>query len=179
MNEQNVGKLEMTPTAASSGWRWLPLTLVIILLDQLTKNWVVKAFSEYERLELLPVLDFTLMYNTGAAFSFLAGASGWQRWFFVTLAFAVSVGIVVWLRRMRADDQRLLGAGLALILGGALGNVIDRLRIGKVVDFVHVHWNDAYFPAFNVADSAITIGAGLLLLDALREWRQGKDEPGP
>jgi signal peptidase II len=171
MNDRSVGSSATVTSATASGWRWLPLTLAIIVLDQLTKRWVVTAFGEYERLELLPVLDFTLMYNTGAAFSFLAGAAGWQRWFFVVLAVAVSAGIVVWLRRMRADSQRLLGSGLALILGGALGNVIDRVRIGKVVDFVHVHWNDAYFPAFNVADSAITIGAGLLILDALLEWR--------
>ncbi|MGH8309599.1 MAG: signal peptidase II [Steroidobacteraceae bacterium] len=166
-------------TAAASGWRWLPLAVVIILLDQLAKLWALSAFREFEQLELLPVLDFTLMYNTGAAFSFLAGASGWQRWFFVILALAVAAGITVWLRRLRAHDQALLGCGLALILGGAVGNVIDRLRLGKVVDFIHVHWNDAYFPAFNLADSAITVGAGLLLLDAFLESRRAKLNRSP
>jgi signal peptidase II len=143
MNERNAAQLALPVAAAASGWRWLPLAALIIALDQLTKTWVLSAFREFERLELLPVLDFTLMYNTGAAFSFLAGASGWQRWFFVALALGVAVGIVLWLRRMQARAQPLLGAGLALVLGGALGNVIDRIRIGKVVDFVHVHWNEA------------------------------------
>jgi len=161
-------------SAGASGWRWLPLAAAIILLDQLAKLWVLREFHGSERIELLPVLDFTLMYNTGAAFSFLAGASGWQRWFFLIVAVAVAAAITVWLRRLRASEQPLLGCALALVLGGALGNVIDRVRIGKVVDFIHVHWNDAYFPAFNVADSAITIGAGLILLDALLESRRGK-----
>jgi signal peptidase II len=172
VNERSAAELREVIPASASGWRWLPLAAFVILLDQLTKRWVLSAFSEFERLELLPVLDFTLMYNTGAAFSFLAGASGWQRWFFVLLAVTVATGIIVWLRRLRAGAQPLLAAALALIVGGALGNVIDRLYLGKVVDFVHVHWNDAYFPAFNVADSAITIGAGLLLLDALLESRR-------
>jgi signal peptidase II len=175
MNERGELRLHrpMPASAAASGWRWLPIAGLVIVLDQATKAWVLSAFREFERLELLPVLDFTLMYNTGAAFSFLAGASGWQRWFFVILALAVAAGIVTWLRTMPGREQPRLAAGLALILGGALGNVIDRLRLGKVVDFVHVHWNDAYFPAFNVADSAITIGACVLLLDALLESRRG------
>jgi signal peptidase II len=114
------------------------------------------------------------MYNTGAAFSFLSDASGWQRWLFVTLALGVGAAIIVWLRRLKARTHALLACSLALILGGAIGNVIDRLRIGHVVDFIHTHWNDNYFPAFNVADSAISIGAALLLLDAWRESRSAK-----
>jgi signal peptidase II len=176
MNESGEARVGGTKpsSAATSGWRWLPIAGAVMVLDQATKAWVLSAFREFERLELLPVLDFTLLYNTGAAFSFLAGASGWQRWFFVLLALTVAVGIVAWLRALPAGEQPRLGVGLALILGGALGNVVDRLRLGKVVDFVHVHWNDACFPAFNVADSAITIGAGVLLLDALLESRRSR-----
>jgi signal peptidase II len=155
--------------SAPSGWRWLPLTLLVVVLDQLSKVWIVGHFELYEPLHLLPVLDITLMYNTGAAWSFLADASGWQRWVFVALAVGVGVAILIWLRRLKARAQGLLCCSLALILGGAVGNVIDRLRIGHVVDFIHAHWNGAYFPAFNVADAAITIGAALLLLDAWRE----------
>ena len=161
-----------------NGWRWLPLTLGVIGLDQLTKQLIVARFEYAERLELLPVLDFTLVYNTGAAFSFLAGESGWQRWFFAVLAIVVSVVILFWLKRLKARTQGLLSCALALILGGAIGNVIDRLRLGHVIDFIHAHWGDAWFPAFNVADAAISVGAGLLLLDAFLESRRAKVHSG-
>ena len=107
------------------------------------------------------------MHNVGAAFSFLATASGWQRWLFTGLALIVSLAIVVWLVRMPRGTSPFLAGGLALVLGGALGNAIDRIRLGYVIDFIHFHWDRAYFPAFNVADSAITVGAACLLLDAL------------
>ena len=156
----------------ANGWRWLPLALGVIVVDQATKDWVVEHFRIYESVHLLPVLDITLMFNTGAAFSFLSSASGWQKWVFVALALIVGMAILGWLRRLRARSQGLLCCSLTLILGGALGNVIDRLRIGHVVDFISAHWGrEYYFPAFNVADSAITIGATLLLLDAWRESR--------
>ncbi len=159
----------------ANGWKWLPLTVGVILLDQATKAWMVQHFHIYESVHLLPVLDITLMFNTGAAFSFLSDASGWQKWLFVVLALGVGAAILGWLRRLKARAQGLLCCSLTLILGGALGNVIDRLRIGHVVDFISVHWGRAYyFPAFNVADSAITIGAILLLLDAWRESRSAK-----
>src|SRR4029077_650614 len=157
--------------AAASGWRCLPLAAAIIAADQLIKAWMVQHFAPLERVHVLRVLDIILTYNTGAAFSFLAQASGWQRWLFVLLALGVSAALLAWLRRLHARSQGLLCCGLALIAGGALGNMIDRLRFGRVVDFVHVHWGQHYFPAFNVADSAITIGAALLLLDARRESR--------
>ena len=157
--------------ASSSGWRWLPLSAAVIAADQLTKAWIVHHFSLFERVHVLPVLDVILTYNNGAAFSFLSQASGWQRWLFVLLALAVSAALVVWMRRLHARTHALLAAGLALIVGGALGNMIDRVMIGRVVDFIHVHWGHAYFPAFNIADSAITIGAAMLLLDAWRESR--------
>ena len=155
-----------------NGWRWLPLAIAVIVLDQATKVWMVHHFRIYESVHLLPVLDITLMFNTGAAFSFLSDASGWQKWLFVALALGVGAAILGWLRRLESQSQALLCCSLTLILGGALGNVIDRLRIGHVVDFISVHWgSEHYFPAFNVADSAITIGAILLLLDAWRESR--------
>jgi signal peptidase II len=162
------------PMSEPNGWRWLPLSAGVILVDQLTKLEIVKNFDLYERVQVLPVLDITRLHNTGAAFSMLASASGWQRWFFTVLALGVGVAIVWWLGKLKARSQGLLACSLSLILAGALGNLIDRVRLGHVIDFIHAHWGDAYFAAFNVADSAITIGAALLLLDALLENRQGK-----
>jgi signal peptidase II len=160
--------------AAASGWRWLPLSLAVIVADQVSKAWILHHFFLFERLRLLPVLDLILTYNTGAAFSMLADAAGWQRWVFVCLALGVSVTLIVWLRRLAASTHAVIACGLALIVGGALGNMLDRLRLGHVIDFIHAHWGPHYFPAFNVADSAITLGAGLLLLDAWREARRGE-----
>jgi signal peptidase II len=160
-----TGRPQRTHPAA-----WLWLSLSVIALDQATK-FLAKRFLElFERVEVLPVLDFTLLHNTGAAFSLLAGAGGWQRWFFIGLAAVVSALLLLWIWRT-PRGEKLLPFALALILGGALGNVIDRIRFGYVVDFIHVHWGVSYFPAFNIADSAITIGAGLLILDAFRERR--------
>jgi len=151
---------------------WLWLSLVVIVLDQATKFLVTRFLDLYERVEVMPVLDFTLLHNTGAAFSMLAGASGWQRWFFIGLAGVVSVLLTVWIWRT-PRGEKLLPLALSLILGGAIGNVIDRIWHGYVVDFIHAHWGEAYFPAFNIADSAITIGAALLIVDAFRERGQG------
>jgi signal peptidase II len=164
-------------TRPPTGLPWLPVTIAVILLDQMVKLWVVGHLALYGTVRLLPVLDITLTYNTGAAFSFLAGASGWQKWLFAGLAVVVAAGIVLWLRRLNGRTQRLLCLSLTLIMGGALGNLIDRLRIGHVVDFIIAHWHGVYFPwAFNVADSAITVGATLLLIDALLESRRPKKE---
>jgi signal peptidase II len=156
----------------AGGWRWLLLSTLVVLADQTSKAYIARHYGEFEFTRVLPILDITRMQNLGAAFSLLASASGWQRWFFIALAAAVSAAITVWLVRLRGDAGRLLAAGLALVLGGAVGNVIDRIRLGSVIDFIHFHWNQAYFPAFNVADSAITVGAGLLLLDALLDTRR-------
>ena len=169
-----AGARRPTLPAAASGWRWLPLSAVIILLDRAVKLWITHHFAPFERVHVLKVLDIILTYNTGAAFSFLAEASGWQRWLFVLLALGVSGALIVWMRRLHDGSQGLLACGLALIVGGALGNMIDRLATGRVVDFIHLHWGRAYFPAFNVADSAITIGALLLLLDAWQESRKAR-----
>jgi signal peptidase II len=149
---------------------WLWLSAAVIVLDHLTKLAIERHFELYETLRLLPVFNLVRAHNTGAAFSFLDDASGWQRWLFSLLAVAVSAGLVVWLARM-PRAAAALAAAVALILGGALGNLIDRLQLGYVIDFIQVHWGAHYFPAFNVADSAITIGAGLLLLDA---WLSGR-----
>lgn len=166
---ENLGMVEST-RGRSAGW--LSLSAVIVVLDQLTKAYITRHYGEFEFTSVLPVLDITRMHNVGAAFSFLATASGWQRWLFIGLACSVSIAIIVWLVRLPQSANRLLSAGLALVLGGALGNVIDRIRLGHVVDFIHFHWEQAYFPAFNVADSAITVGAALLLLDALFDSKQ-------
>ena len=156
----------------ASGWRWLPVTAAVIGLDQFTKLLVVHHVKLYSSIQVLPVLDISLRYNKGAAFSFLEGASGWQRWFFTVLALAVGMTILVWMRRLKGATQWLLSLSLALILAGALGNMIDRLRLGHVIDFVVAHWHRAEFPAFNVADSSITVGAALLLLDAFLDGRR-------
>jgi signal peptidase II len=147
---------------------WLWLSLAVIVLDQATKFLVVRFLELYERVEVLPILEFTRLHNTGAAFSMLANASGWQRWFFIGLGVVISIVLVAWIWRLPRGLRRLPVA-LALILGGAIGNVIDRVYHGFVVDFIHAHWGSAYFPAFNIADSAITIGAMLMLIDAFRE----------
>jgi signal peptidase II len=157
-----------------NGWRWLPLSAGVIALDQITKLLVVNHIDYAERISVLPVLDLTLAYNTGAAFSFLAKESGWQRWMFATLAIVVAAIIAWWLRRLKARSQWLLSCALSLILAGALGNVIDRIRLGHVVDFILAYWDEHLFPAFNVADSSITIGAILLLLDAFLEGRRAR-----
>jgi signal peptidase II len=151
---------------------WLLVSAFVVLLDQVTKAYITRHFGEFEFRSVLPILDITRMHNVGAAFSFLATASGWQRWLFIGLAVGVSIAIIVWLCRMPKGTHMLLAGGLALVLGGALGNVIDRIRLGHVIDFIHFHWDRAYFPAFNVADSAITVGAACLLLDALLDSRR-------
>lgn len=162
----------------SSALPWYGLSLAVIMLDHITK-WLASSTLSYARpVELLPVLDFTLLHNRGAAFSFLSDAGGWQRWFFAALALAVSGWIAWWLQHL-PRDKRWLAASLALILGGALGNLIDRLWLGYVVDFISVHWGDAYFPAFNIADSAITFGAGMMIIDMLFLDKETSDRADP
>ena len=158
--------------AGTSNWLWLGVA--VIVLDQWTKALIVERLAEFDRVVLLPVLELMRLHNTGAAFSFLSNAAGWQRWLFIGLGVAVSGGILVYLRRLPAQGQNLLAAGLSLILGGALGNVIDRVLLGHVIDFIRVHYEDHYFPAFNVADSAITIGAALIILDTLLDLDRAK-----
>jgi len=146
--------------------RLLWLSGLVVVLDQLSKFWIMARFEEFEVLTVWPVFNLTLVYNTGAAFSFLSNADGWQRWFFVGIALIVSLVMVVWLGRLQ-PRERLTGLGLALVIGGAVGNLIDRIWLGKVVDFLQWHWQDWYFPSFNIADSAITVGVILLLIEGL------------
>lgn len=145
---------------------WLLLVVVLIVVDQLSKYLADSQLVYGQPNALLPVLDITLHYNPGAAFSFLSDAGGWQRWFFTAIAVLVSGYLLVWLMRL-TPSQRLLSAALSLVLSGAIGNLVDRLLHGHVIDFISVHWGSAYFPTFNIADSAITVGAILLVLDTV------------
>lgn len=163
----------MTLPKTSSQLRWLWLTGLVIVLDQLTKHLVVARFELFEMLPVLPHFNLRLAYNSGAAFSFLADAGGWQRWFFSLVAVTAAVIILAWLSRLKAHET-MQGVALALILGGALGNFYDRLVLGHVVDFLDFYWGQAHFPAFNIADSAITLGAGLILLDVVLNSRKGE-----
>lgn len=149
----------------ASAWLWL--SLVIIVLDQISKYAIVQRFELYDSIRINAVLNITRLHNYGAAFSFLGDQDGWQRWLFVGLAVVVCVAILVWLRKLPAKGQTWLAVALALVLGGAIGNVIDRVNYQYVVDFIQVHWEDAYFPTFNVADIAISIGAFLLIVDSI------------
>jgi signal peptidase II len=143
-------------------WLWYLVALVVVLLDQLSKVWVSAHLTYGEPLIFTSFFDFTLLHNHGAAFSFLAEQGGWQRWFFALLAIAVSLALVVWIARSAAHN-RLESFALAFILGGALGNLYDRIQLGHVVDFIVVHYQEHFWPAFNVADSAITFGAFVLI----------------
>ena len=155
---------------------WLLLSLLILVADRVTKDIFEGTLSMYQRIEVIPgYFDWTLAYNTGAAFSFLAVAAGWQRWFFAAIAIVVSVVLVVWLKRLKRHET-LLAVALAMVLGGALGNLYDRVVLGHVVDFILVHWqNRWYFPAFNLADTFITIGAILLALDMFKSDKSAKE----
>ena len=146
---------------------WLALSIAVIVLDQLVKAYVSARLRPFETVYVLPVFNLALYHNAGAAFSMLAGASGWQRWFFVLLAVAVTALIAAWLWRMPTRSGNWVAAGLALVAGGAMGNVWDRLASGYVVDFLQFHWQGWYFPAFNLAYSCITVGAALLILDGI------------
>ncbi|MEX2515565.1 MAG: signal peptidase II [Gammaproteobacteria bacterium] len=157
----------------ANAWPWLLLTASIVVLDQFTKLLAEHYLAFYTPVNLLDVsgtgLNMTLVYNTGAAFSFLSDAGGWQRWVFAVFAVLVSAVLLIWLLRLPAA-ARWLSAALALVLGGAIGNLIDRVLYGHVIDFVDFYSGDWHFPAFNLADSAITIGAIMLIIDAL--WLQ-------
>lgn len=154
---------------------YLALAALVVLLDQWSKVLALEHLDYGRPLKLLPVLNLTLQYNTGAAFSFLSGAGGWQRWLFSTVALVASVVIFVWLARLKRGE-RLLALSLSLILGGAIGNLWDRLQLGHVVDFVSVHYGPHYFPTFNVADAAVSVGAGLMILDAIIQVRRGEGQ---
>lgn len=154
---------------------WLWLSVLVVVLDQATKWYFENTLELYQQIVVIPnYFSWTLAYNTGAAFSFLADSSGWQRWLFALIAIVVSVALMVWLKRLgRADTW--LAIALALVLGGAIGNLYDRIVLGHVIDFVLVHWERRwYFPAFNLADSAITVGAIMLALDMFKGKKTGE-----
>ncbi len=174
-----LSKVWFHPTRGASNWLWL--SFFVVLMDQVTKALVVGSVKGKASFALLPILEIVYLENRGAAFSMLHDAGGWQRWFFIALALVVSVVLMLWLRKLRTPEQTILAIGLSLVLGGALGNVIDRVWLGYVVDFVYFHWRTWDFPAFNIADTAISIGAVCLLIDAFRESgreRKGDSEQG-
>lgn len=156
-------------------WSWV--SLLVIVLDQLTKQWASSSLDYGEPVPVIPFFNLTLMHNTGAAFSFLSDAGGWQRWFFALVALAISGVILVWLKRL-PGEKKLLAIALTLVLGGALGNVWDRIYLGYVVDFIDVYYQNLHWPAFNLADGAISIGAVLLIIDSLRGESHPEKHPG-
>jgi len=158
------------PSPSAILGRWLALAALVLVLDQASKAWVLASFRLMESLAVTSFFNLVLVFNSGAAFSFLAGAGGWQKWFFVVLALAISLWLLNLLRKHAGE--RLLPMALALILGGAIGNVIDRLRFDAVVDFLDFHLAGYHWPAFNVADSAITVGVALMLW---HQFRFGKE----
>ena len=146
-------------------WRWLWLSAVVVILDQLTKQWVEESFVVYETFPVTSFFNLTLVYNKGAAFSFLADAGGWQRWFFTGLALLVSTYLVYWLMQLK-KNQVLLPLAIAMLIGGAIGNVIDRFLYGHVIDFLDFYIQNWHWPAFNLADSAIVLGVTLFIWDS-------------
>jgi len=154
-------------------WLWLSVSVVLIWLDLWTKGLASAQLTYGIPVEILPVFNLTLHHNTGAAFSFLADAGGFQVWLFSGIAIVVSIIMVIWLGRLK-HEERLLSASLAFIIGGAVGNLWGRLELGYVVDFISVHYQSSYFPTFNVADIAINIGAGLMILDIVMNSEKEK-----
>lgn len=144
--------------------RWLWLSLVVVVLDQISKQLIESSLLVYETVPILPYFNLTLAYNEGAAFSFLSDQGGWQRWFFALVAAVVVLILTVWLARLR--HERLLAVSLSLVIGGALGNLLDRLLFGHVIDFLDFYYQTYHWPAFNVADIAITLGVALMFVDA-------------
>ncbi|MDP2228163.1 MAG: signal peptidase II [Moraxellaceae bacterium] len=150
---------------ARKNFAWLWLAGVVIGLDQISKLYFSATMKLGDSIDVLPFFNWTLAHNYGAAFSFLHDAGGWQRWFFAAIAVAVSGGILWWLKNLPAN-ARFLACALVLVLGGALGNLWDRMLLGYVVDFIHVHYGNWHFPAFNIADAGISVGAVMLVIDA-------------
>lgn len=149
--------------------KWIWLTVVVVVIDQLTKYVASVSLEMYQPIAVMPMLNWTLMHNSGAAFSFLHDAGGWQRWFFSVIAIAVSVVIVLWIKKLE-KHEKWQAIALALILGGAIGNVVDRVWLGYVVDFIDVYYQHWHWPAFNIADSAIFIGVAMIIIDSVREY---------
>ncbi len=151
------------------------ISTLVVVFDQITKIIADRSIELYQQIEVLPILNWTLHYNEGAAFSFLSSAGGWQRYLLTGISAVVSIVLVIWLARLLTSERVMIWA-LALILGGAVGNLIDRVLYGHVIDFIQVHWNQSYFPSFNIADSAITVGTILLLWATFTEGREDQEE---
>lgn len=168
--------------------KWLWITLLVVIVDQVSKQWVSHSLNIFETVRVMPLLNIFLAHNTGAAFSFLSTAGGWQRWLFTLIALAVSVGLILWIRKLQAHE-RGMAIGLAFILGGALGNVVDRVLFGYVIDFIQFYYPGQHclpgfsplplvqgglciWPTFNIADSAITVGVVVLILDGIFAMRR-------
>ena len=147
--------------------KWISLSVIVLVLDQVSKIWITTSMFLYESINVIPFFQLTYVQNEGAAFSFLNDAGGWQRWFFVSLSLIASVFIIIWLSKL-PKSEKLQSLGLAMVLGGAIGNLIDRLRFGYVIDFLDVYYQTWHWPVFNVADSAITVGVFMLLLDSFK-----------
>ena len=145
-------------------WPWFIISIVVIVLDQVTKYWAFRTLIPYQPESIMPMVNFTLAFNTGAAFSFLSGTGDWHRWLFTGFSAVMSVAIFVWIIRL-PSTARMQAAGLSLILAGAVGNLMDRILLGHVIDFIDVYYSHYHWPAFNIADSAICVGAFLLILD--------------
>jgi len=167
-NTRGEGKRGERQPPAPYSWLWLLVAASVVWADMVTKAWATEVLTLYRPDEVYSWLNMTLAHNYGAAFSFLSNACGWQRWFFTVLASVVSLGLIIWVLRLPRREW-LTGLALSLVIGGALGNLSDRVQLGYVVDFVDVHYLGWHWPAFNVADSAITTGVILLLFDALRQ----------
>lgn len=163
----------MARSAAMLKWLWI--SAVILLLDQASKLVIDSAMRLYQSIPLIPYFNLTYVHNTGAAFSFLSSAGGWQRWLFAGLAIVMSCVIAVWLARLQKQET-LMAVALSLVLGGAVGNLIDRIAYGYVIDFLDVYYRDWHWPAFNVADSAICVGVGLMVLDSFGLWRNRSED---
>lgn len=176
MNMTAQPNADLGNAAAKTGMLlWIWISAVVIVLDQITKYFASAYLELYSPVPVFPLFNLTLAHNPGAAFSFLAGADGWQRWFFSTIAVLVSVVMCVWLHRMKKKEL-WLAISVALILGGALGNVIDRILLGYVVDFLDFYWGQAHFPAFNVADMAISVGAFMMAIDVFKNPNKPREE---
>jgi len=158
----------------ASNLKWLWLTLLFLILDQVTKHWVAGSMDLYQSINVLPFFNITYVHNLGAAFSFLADQGGWQRWFFTAIAFIASIVFTVWLAKT-PKNQQLLAVALAFMLSGALGNLIDRFFLGYVIDFLDFYVGSSHWPAFNVADSVIFIGAALMIIDSFVQDKKSKE----
>jgi signal peptidase II len=165
MAKENRAAMPDNQTNKPGQWLWI--SLLVIILDQASKLLAETYLNYRQPVPVMPLFDLTLVYNQGAAFSFLSEAGGWQRWFFIALSLVISVVLVIWLGRIERQ-QRLQTVAIAMVLGGAIGNLIDRSLYGHVIDFIDVYWETHHWPAFNIADSAISVGAVLLILDSFR-----------